>query len=288
MILGVDVSALQGAIDWRRFHDQGVRFAWLKCTTGNERGRDSFFARNVQAAKDAGILVGAYHFCYPLPHGAEHPAGRDPVTQARRAFAEADQLGRLEGELPPAVDLEWPPQWEQKDGQLTNVWNRWGVTAGSIATWALAFLAEAERLWGRTPVLYTYPDFWRSLGAEGRRSEFGRYPLWIAHYKHPGPGLPPLGSMPIVPWPWSRPLVWQFSANNGARLDGCATDIDRNAFMGTDAELRELGAGVNIHEAETLPELPGEDDGGDSRRDATSEAVAQAAGDAVTGRAGEG
>lgn len=40
-------------------------------------------------------------------------------------------------------------------------------------------------------------------------------------------------------------------------------------------------------DAPTLPELPGETDGGDSRRDATSEAVAQAAGDAVMGRASE-
>lgn len=40
-------------------------------------------------------------------------------------------------------------------------------------------------------------------------------------------------------------------------------------------------------DAPTLRELPvSEDDGGDSRRDATTDAVVQAAGDAVTGRAG--
>lgn len=40
-------------------------------------------------------------------------------------------------------------------------------------------------------------------------------------------------------------------------------------------------------DAPTLPELPGETDGGDSRRDATTDAVVQAATDGVTERAGD-
>lgn len=286
MILGVDVASLQGAIDWGKMAAAGVRFAYLRCTIGNEKGRDTTFARNVRDAKEAGILVGAYHFCYPLPHGGEHPAGRDPVTQARRAFAESDQLGRLPGELPPACDIEWPPQWEndKATGQLVNQWNKWGVTAASIAAWTLAYLAEAERLWSRMPLLYTYPHFWRDLGAEGRRPEFRRYPLWIANYLHLGAGLPRPGLRPLVPGPWTEPLVWQYSANGGAHVDGCATDVDRNAFMGSEADLALLGAGVPPDAADTVRVL--EDDGGDSRRDATSEAVVGAATEAVTERAG--
>lgn len=285
MILGVDVSGVQGAVDWQKLAGAGVRFAWLKCTEGNTRGRDTTFARNVRDAKAAGVLVGAYHFCYPLPHGAEHPAGRDPVTQAQRAFAESDQLGRLEGELPPAVDIEWPPEWERdkKTGELVNLWNRWGVTAGSIATWTLAYLEEAERLWGRVPVLYTYPHFWASLGEAGRRPEFARYPLWIANYLHPAPGLPPDTKRPVVPAPWSSWLVWQYSADGGAHLPGVATDIDRDAFAGTEEELAALGAGATPSYVE---ELEGETDGGDARRDATSEAISEAARAEIAGRAG--
>lgn len=283
LILGVDVSQFQGAIDWQKLAGEGVRFAWMRCTVGNERGRDTWFARNVQGAKDAGIFPGAYHFCFPLPHGEGHPAGRDPLTQARRAFAEADQLGRLPGELPPACDIEWPEQWKKgPDGALVNEWNRWGVTAASIAAWTLAFLAEAERLWDQTPILYTYPNFWRDLGAEGKRPAFRRYPLWIANYLHNGPGLPAERQRPIVPPPWDEWAVWQFSGDDGARLNGCSTPIDRNAFRGDEDALRRLvGLVDDAPEGAII-----EDDGGDARRDATSEAVVDAARDAVTKRNG--
>lgn len=275
MILGVDVSIVQGVVDWSKLFDAGVRFAWLKCSEGNKRGRDSRFALNVRDAKAAGVYVGAYHFCYPLPSGANVDAGRDPVSQARRAFAEADQLGRLPGELPPACDIEWP---------AVNEWTRWGVTAASIADWTLAYLEEAARLWDRTPVLYTYPAFWKALGEAGKADAFARFPLWIAHYKHLGPGLPPEADRPIVPAPWDDWTVWQFSGDKGARLPGCAVDIDRNVWRGDLDGLRRL-AGIDP-EAETRPDLPAlEDDGGDARRDATTEAVVDAARREITARA---
>lgn len=231
MILGVDCWHGYGVIAWHRAAKAGVRFAIAKCTEGNE-GKDPAYDRNVAGCKEAGILVGAYHFAFPLPSGPGKPAGRSPKEQAERFFTGSNGLGAQPGELPPVLDLEWPPQHERdkKSGEIVNKWVVWDVDAASIADWGLECLAEMERLWGRTPALYTYPFFWQTLGAHGLRSEWARYPLWIANYTHPGDGVPPATKRPAVPAPWKDWAIWQFSADGSpARIDGIpVSPIDRN------------------------------------------------------------
>lgn len=243
MILGIDVSAIQGAIAWDRVAAAGVRFAYLKCTEGNEPARnDARFPLNVTGCKAAGIYVGAYHFAYPLAKGA----GNSPEDQARRAYVTADTLGSQPGELPPALDIEWPPP---------NQWAKWGVTAQSIAAWAKAYLEEAERLWKRTPVLYTYPWFWSSV-AETDVEGFARFPLWMARYLNPNDWLPPADKSG-APKPWTKSMLWQFAANKSPiRIPGISGEVDRNVFLGELDELRRF-AGIDP-DAVTQPAL---DDG---------------------------
>jgi lysozyme len=234
MLLGVDVWSGYGLIDWHRVADSGVRFAIAKCTQGND-SCDVTYARNVSRARSEGILVGAYHFAYPLPSGLGFPAGRSPRDQAEKFAKEVERVG-VDLDLPPALDLEWPARWDRRyttsTGGLQDRWAHWGVSAQSIADWGLECLTEIERLFGRRPLLYTYPDFWLSLGEHGRRHEWAKYPLWIAHYTHPGPGLPPSTTRPIVPSPWSEWSIWQYSADgSGVRIPGIpASPIDRNAI----------------------------------------------------------
>ena len=229
-ILGIDVSAIQGVVDWPRVASAGVKFAWLKCTEGNEPARnDRKFAINAQGCKSVGIYVGAYHFCYPLEKGA----GNDPVEQARRAYAASDALGTLPGEIPPACDIEWPEPTQ---------WQKWNVTAETIAAWTKAYLEEATRLWGKKPIVYTYPWFWQALG-KADISWAKEYMLWIAHYRDIEKWVPAETTRPIVPKPWDDWTFWQFSANRGLRIPGCETDIDRNLFRGDLDGLRRL-AGI--------------------------------------------
>ena len=63
LIHGIDVSKYQGEIDWPAARDSGVTFAWIKATEGGDY-KDAYFDHNWQAAKDAGIVRGAYHFAY--------------------------------------------------------------------------------------------------------------------------------------------------------------------------------------------------------------------------------
>ena len=60
---GVDVSGVQGNIDWAKAKANGVDFAILKATGGNTI-TDSRFHANMKAAQAAGVPVGAYHFFY--------------------------------------------------------------------------------------------------------------------------------------------------------------------------------------------------------------------------------
>ncbi len=60
-IQGIDVSHHQGAIDWKELAAQAE--CPLRHHEGDEGGdhRDTHFAENWQAAKEAGIVPGAYH-----------------------------------------------------------------------------------------------------------------------------------------------------------------------------------------------------------------------------------
>ena len=92
---GVDVSGVQGAIDWAAAKADGVQFAILKATAGNTI-TDSRYYENVKGAKAAGVPIGAYHFFYGT---------NEAETQAEAEYF----LSRVKGytfEYPLVLDIE--------------------------------------------------------------------------------------------------------------------------------------------------------------------------------------
>jgi lysozyme len=63
-LLGIDVSSIQGSINWSSVHSCGAQFAFAKATEGTYY-QDSFFKRNMTNGKAAGLQMGAYHFARP-------------------------------------------------------------------------------------------------------------------------------------------------------------------------------------------------------------------------------
>jgi lysozyme len=57
---GTDISAAQGEIDWRKVRAGGVDFAYIRASEGADI-RDTRFAENWQAAREAGLRRGATH-----------------------------------------------------------------------------------------------------------------------------------------------------------------------------------------------------------------------------------
>ncbi len=232
MIPGCDVHGGYGLIDWGLVASSGIRFAYVKCTTGNEHSKDVTYERNIQRARDNGVLVGAYHFAFPLKHGIGLPVGRSPLEQAQAAFDGCSGLGGRTGELSPVVDAEWPPLTE---------WPKWGCTAAQISEWLHEYCEAATLLWGRKPVIYTYSDWWRGNGrnyhglSDAEVSWAADYPLWMAAYTHALPG-PPTGGGPPIPFPWRDWAVWQYSAEGSpARIPGIsACPVDRDCIKDED------------------------------------------------------
>lgn len=241
MIHGIDVSAVQGTIDWPRVALSGIRFAWSKCGQGND-GHDPNFQKNVAGCRLTGIYPGAYWFAYSLP-SRRVGDGRSPREEAERFFRLSGGIGRLPGELPPALDLEWPEVGE---------WGKWGCSAAQIGAWHREFATEVTQLWGRLPILYTYPFWARAVHAGGAFEWAADYPLWIANYMHIEKYEPPPEAKPYIPKPWTTWTAWQWSADKGRHIPGILTDIDRNLFNGTVDDLRRF-AGIDP-DADTQPE----------------------------------
>jgi lysozyme len=179
MIRGIDISAVQGLVDFGWVKDQGFQFVIVKCFTGND-GKDPNYDKNIAGARAAGLKVAAYHFLYPLPADPAHPT-RNPKVQAKMHYEAAGDISFV------VADLEWP--------EPAN-WNKWHVDANFIKQWARTYLEEYERLSGKRMLLYTYPAFAKLLQLE---PEFAKYPLWIASYT----------TTPAIPKPWMDWVLWQ-------------------------------------------------------------------------------
>jgi len=199
---GVDVSSIQGAIDYGWLKAQGISFVVVKCGNGND-GIDGDYNKNVAAAKAAGLLVACYNVVYPLPVPADPTANqslRDPIKQAQYHFNAAGPG------VVAACDLEWPLPGAG--------WTGYGCSASQIAAWTLAYLAEYSRLNGQKMVLYSYPSFMESVGFS---SEITQYPLWIASYTN-SPAIP----KPYTDWAW-----WQQAGGSAMKLPN-GVPIDTN------------------------------------------------------------
>lgn len=137
---GIDVSHHQGRIDWPRVAADDVAFAYLKATEGGDY-RDDAFARNWDAARAAGLAVGAYHFFTFCRPGAEQA---DNVLATVPAAADA---------LPLVVDLEF-------GGNCGRV-----PAPADLRGELDAFLARVEPARGRRVMFYVTAEFLDAYGA---------------------------------------------------------------------------------------------------------------------------
>ena len=95
---GIDVSSHQGTIDWKRVAGDNIDFAMLRVVSGelSNMQRDTTFKDNYDGARDAGIKVGAYKYCYATSR-----------TQARKeAEAVIKALNGRELDYPIVLDVE--------------------------------------------------------------------------------------------------------------------------------------------------------------------------------------
>lgn len=229
VLRGIDVSLVQGLVDWPAVAASGVAFAFCKVAEGTTY-RDPRAAANLAGARAAGLVVGAYNVVRPS-------AASDPAAQARTHHAAVVALGGgLWGDLPHAVDFE----------------ENAGLTSVELSVWLDVHVAEMTRLLGRPPVLYTFPSWWKPLAAIAGPAT-ARTALWFASYGA-DTGSAPAAFKPTnpVPLPWNSCRFWQYT-DRGRLSNGTAVDAD--LFDGTIDELRAmcLSAATDGFQPEAVP-----------------------------------
>ncbi len=154
---GIDISHYQSTIDWDTVAQQGIQFAFVKASEGQDL-HDSLFCFNWNEMKRVGIKRGAYHFYHPSI----------PVDLQIQNFKE--QVDLSDGDLPPVLDIE-----------VTGGKNEASIVAG-VQQW----LRAIEDFYQVRPIIYSNYNFYRRYLSK----DFEAYPLWIARYSEQEPYLP--------------------------------------------------------------------------------------------------
>ena len=226
MVTGIDVSHWQDdkstpqKMDFQKAAANGAKFVFIKVSERGSIDRD--FEYNWDAAKDAGLLRGGYHFL------------RWDLTGLIQARIFSELLRDDPGELPPVADFEAP---------------RLGSRYPSNALLE-QFLVEVETKLDRKPMIYTSPGYWNIHGRNKHTKNFDQkwayYPLWVAHYvKNFQPGE----SKPYDMQPWTGMgktwTFWQYTAvGDGPAYGAESKGIDLNLFNGTLKELNDFAYGT--------------------------------------------
>ena len=221
-IRGIDISVWQHPngkpIDFARLKsDFDISFVIIKSSDGGMRGNDNakkWFPIDSAAAKAQGLIVGGYH--YALPGNMDPNTITDAKLQAKRAVEQVN--GAPIGDLPLTLDIEELPC---------------GWTITRLATWTSTFLEEAQRISGRTPIVYANGSFIARLEDAGA-SDLARYPLWLAKWG------PKLGTDPSENRIWKNNwTIWQFTADGD--IDAVPSNTtDLNVFNGTQEEFQSF------------------------------------------------
>ncbi len=223
---GLDVSQVQGAIQWDAVKAAGFDWVVVKCTEGAHY-TDPAFKANVLGARAAGLLVGTYHF---ITESA-------PIADQAVAYLKA--MDGVLVDLPPCIDFEYPPP------------EKWTDKGARLPPRALE-MARTVRDAGYAPIIYTYPYFGDALPWTPELTELvEEFPLWIASY-HDEKHEPKDSDSPTLPKPWHarRWTFWQHSGDRGLAVPGIAGVVDHDVYDGTIDELRAwLGSMDNPYAA---------------------------------------
>ncbi|MFC7448482.1 glycoside hydrolase family 25 protein [Rhodococcus daqingensis] len=195
---GPDVASWQhpggSGIDWFAVRASGHEFAMVKATEGLWYV-NPFFVQDGIGMRAAGVARGAYHYA---------DVRQSPEAQAAYFASTAFPVIGFGG-LPPVLDIE--------DAK--------GLPPAAVIDWTRRYLNSVQALTGKQPIIYTYPNFWRT--AMANTTEFSHYPLWIADYNgrdEPGP----------LPGGWQRWTFWQYTSTG--RIAGVNGNVDLNIYGG--------------------------------------------------------
>jgi lysozyme len=173
---------------------------------------DGYFKGNVENARKAGMLVGAYHFARPdlIVRLVDGGYVSDAVAEAKHFLSIARDYLKP-GYLRPVLDVEVKESGEKlgRDG---------------LSQWIHEWMNTIREEIGVEPILYTSSAY----AYEYLNVSLKKYPLWIAHYTY---------NPDMYPWTplWNCWDFWQWT--NESIVPGIEGYVDENLFNG---DLRRL------------------------------------------------
>lgn len=187
--------------------DQGIWAIICKCSQGSGATayKDPTYDKYSKGARDAGLLVGAYHF----------GDGTDPKAQVDHFISKAN----LGPDVLPCLDFEDYPKSN--------------MSINGMVVWLRYF----EQKMGKKAVLYSgnrLKDHWDELSSDDK-AYVALHLIWLAQY----------GATPVLPKGLKRVFLHQFTGDGSGpephTLDGIRNvgggGLDLNAYSGTKEEL---------------------------------------------------
>jgi len=228
-VVGIDVSAHNGAINWSDVADSGVKFAFIKVTEGyadyswsETEALDAKFDYNMKNALANNLFTGAYHFARP-----EFNTGADEAIKEATYFASKIANYYKNNKLiAPVIDLETGGNQYTKQ-ELTN--------------WVLAFGGAIEEQLGVSPILYLNENYAIN---EVYLSQIP-YKIWIAKYLYnstSGISINSLGDIESYQSGFEPTInysFWQYSST-GTDVMGISNYVDKNVFYGSSTQLQSF------------------------------------------------
>jgi lysozyme len=182
---GVDASRYDGEIDWKKVYAAGYRFAVIRATVGDYY-TDPRFYTNWDGAKNAGMLVSAYHVLVATNYADK---------QISRLFSVLDSR---KSDFPYVLDIE------RKD-----------VVSKTVnAACVQDCCSEMAKYDKRPPIFYTAQYFWKDYVASS--PDWAKHDLWVASYS----------SKPYLPTDWTSWKFWQYSETGKVNGMGSAADVN--------------------------------------------------------------
>lgn len=204
---GIDISKHNTIRSFPALKAEGIEFCIVRAGYGTSV--DPKFAAYIKAAKDCGMLVGAYWFCYALD-----------VAEARReAEVCAETLRGHQLDLPVFYDFEYDTErYAEKHKIAYNPKLRSDI----IET----FCTEMTKR-GYKAGVYTNPDYWLYKLDRARLKD---YPLWIAAYVQSDCKASFGTTSPAdLPPAYKNAMIWQFGMCKFTKAIG---DVDINYGYG--------------------------------------------------------
>ena len=204
---GIDVSSLNGEIDWEKVSEDRIAFAMLRAALRDAEGnlvQDERFQENMSGAKSAGLHTGCY-----VDLDADSAEAAEEIADFVLSHL---TLSQQEMGAPVAVRVQIPDHTSSLSGQTREEWTR------SVR----AFCAKIQKA-GYEPVIYANTAaFYMLLNMD----ELEKYGKWIADY----------GDYLYFPYQFD---CWQYSLKG--TVEGIEGDVslDLRVHTRTDEEIKE-------------------------------------------------